>query len=171
MAVDSYAAFSKMLSDIGFASKSDRTKQQEELTRKLAAGLQQLTDSAKSEAFGTITPASNEDALELLGGRNDEALRFQGGANRLTNDYAREAQGIATEAKTAQRDNVTDNSLRLIQPSADVLNRQITNRSENLDKAYGFSASENAADRELRKRGMTQDLITKLALGAAIAFG
>ena len=171
MAADSLAVFKKMISDMGYVTKSDRTQQQEELTRNLAKGLQELTDSAKSEAFGTITPASNEEDLELLGGRNDEALRFQGGANDLTNKYQREAQDIATEAKAAQRSNVTDNSLRLIKPSADILNRQIDNRSANVDKAYGFASAENAADRELRKRGMTQDLLTKLALGAAIAFG
>ncbi len=168
---DTLTVFKKMISDMGYVTKSDRTQQQEELTRNLAKGLQELTDSAKSEAFGTITEASNEEALNLLRGRNKTTLDFQGTANDLTNKYQREAQDIATEAKAAQRTNVTDNSLRLIQPSADVLNRQIDNRSANVDKAYGFASAENAADRELRKRGMTQDLLTKLALGAAIAFG
>ena len=168
---DTLTVFKKMISDMGYVTKSDRTQQQEELTRNLAKGLQELTDSAKSEAFGTITEASNEEALNLLRGRNKTTLDVQRTANDLTNKYQREAQDIATEAKAAQRTNVTDNSLRLIQPSADVLNRQIDNRSANVDKAYGFASAENAADRELRKRGMTQDLLTKLALGAAIAFG
>lgn len=171
MAADTLTVFKKMISDMGYVTKSDRTQQQEELTRNLAKGLQELTDSSKSEAFGTITEASNEEALKFLGGQNDESLRFQGGANDLTSKYQREIQDITTDAKAAQRTNVTDNSLRLIQPSADVLNRQIDNRSANVDKAYGFTSAENAADRELRKRGMTQDLLTKLALGAAIAFG
>lgn len=171
MAADTLTVFKKMISDMGYVTKSDRTQQQEELTRNLAQGLQELTDSAKSEAFGTITPASNEEALEFLTGRNKAALDFQGPANDLTSKYQREVQDIATQAKAAQRGNVTDNSLRLIKPSEDVLNRQIENRSANVDKAYGFASAENAADRELRKRGMTQDLLTKLALGAAIAFG
>ena len=171
MVKNSLAAFEKMISDMGYVTKSDRNQQQEELTRSLAEGLQQLTDSAKSEAFGTITEASNKDALDFLRGRNEATLEFQGGANRLTNDYARGAQEIATEAKAAQRNNLTDNSLRLIEPSADILREQIGERSANVDKAYNFNATENAADRELRKRGMTQDLLTKLALGAAIAFG
>ena len=41
----------------------------------------------------------------------------------------------------------------------------------NVDKVLGYGTNENAANRELQKRAMTQDLITKLALGAAIAFG
>ena len=171
MTADGSTAFFKFLDDIGYVAKSDRTKKQEELLRNLSAGFQQLTDSAKSEAFSTITPASNQEALELLGGRNDEALRYQEGANDLTNKFRREAQGIATEAKAAQRNNVTDNSLRLIEPSADVLKSQVGERSANVDKAYDFASAENAADRELRKRAMTQDLLSKLALGAAIAFG
>ena len=120
MAADTLTVFKKMISDMGYVTKSDRTQQQEELTRNLAQGLQELTDSAKSEAFGTITPASNEDDLEFLRGRNKATLDFQGPANDLTSKYQREVQDIATQAKAAQRTNVTDNSLRLIQPSADV---------------------------------------------------
>lgn len=171
MTADRFTALLQLMDDVGYEAKSDRTKKQEELLKNLSAGFQQLTDSAKSEAFSTITPASNQEALELLEGRNDATLRYQAGANDLTNKFRGEAQDIATQAKAAQRNNVTDNSLRLIEPSADVLKSQIGERSANVDKAYGFASAENAADRELRKRAMTQDLLSRLALGAALAFG
>ena len=54
---------------------------------------------------------------------------------------------------------------------AAALDKQSDERSLNVDKVLGYGTNENAANRELQKRAMTQDLITKLALGAAIAFG
>lgn len=127
--------------------------------------------SAESRPFGTIEIPDNRESLEDFAQRAEINRVDIGKDLSQQADFSSQIQDQRTGAKIRERDNLTRNTLDLMAVPAGALDKQSDERSMNVDKVLGYGTNENAANRELQKRAMTQDLITKLALGAAIAFG
>ena len=127
--------------------------------------------SSTSRPLGTIEVSDNRDALDDYERRAgiDSGIRAKDLESQI--GYKGALQNQRTDAKIRERENITANALDLMAVPAAALDKQSDERSLNVDKVLGYGTNENAANRELQKRAMTQDLITKLALGAAIAFG
>jgi len=127
--------------------------------------------SAEERPLSTIEVSDNRDSLanyELREGIN-QGIRDKDRASSAR--FKGQLQDQRTGAKIQEQNNLKRNTLDLMAVPAAALDKQSDERSMNVDKVLGYGTNENAADRELQKRAMTQDLITKLALGAAIAFG
>jgi hypothetical protein len=127
--------------------------------------------SAESRPFSTIEISDNREPLEEYGKRAEIDSIIKGRDLSQQADFSGQLQDQRTAAKNEQQTNLTRNTLDLMAVPAGVLDKQSDERSMNVNKVLGYGTNENAANRELQKRAMTQDLITKLALGAAIAFG
>lgn len=127
--------------------------------------------SSEERPFGTIEISDNRDSLEDYGKRAEIDSIIRGRGLDQQADFSGQLQNQRTAAKNEQQNNLTRNTLDLMAVPARALDKQSDERSMNVDKVLGYGTNENAANRELQKRAMTQDLITKLALGAALAFG
>jgi len=127
--------------------------------------------SAESRPFGTIEISDNREPLEDFARRSEINTVIKGKDLSQQADFSGQLQDQRTGAKIREQDNLTRNTLDLMAVPAAALDKQSDERSMNVDKVLGYGTNENAANRELQKRAMTQDLVTKLALGAAIAFG
>ena len=127
--------------------------------------------SAESRPFDTIEISDNREPLDDFARRSEINRADKGEDLNQQADFSGQLQDQRTAARNEQQNNLTRNTLDLMAVPARALDKQSDERSMNVDKVLGYGTNENAADRELQKRAMTQDLITKLALGAAIAFG
>lgn len=127
--------------------------------------------SSTSRPLGTIEISDNREPLEDFARRSEINRADKGKDLNQQANFSGQLQDQRTAARNEQQNNLTRNTLDLMAVPARALDKQSDERSMNVDKVLGYGTNENAADRELQKRAMTQDLITKLALGAAIAFG
>ena len=127
--------------------------------------------SVEERPLGTIEVSDNRESLADYATRENINSGIRDKDRASSAQFSSQIQDQRTGAKIRERDNLTRNTLDLMAVPAAALDKQSDERSMNVDKVLGYGTNENAANRELQKRAMTQDLITKLALGAAIAFG
>lgn len=127
--------------------------------------------SSEERPLGTIEVSDNRESLADYATRENINSGIRDKDRASSAQFSSQIQDQRTGAKIRERDNLTRNTLDLMAVPAGALDKQSDERSMNVDKVLGYGTNENAANRELQKRAMTQDLITKLALGAAIAFG
>ena len=137
----------------------------------LDQGFAELYSESQSRPFGTIEVSDNLESLEEFKKRGIVQSDFNKRDNEQQIDLKGALQQQRTGAKIQEGEALTRNALDLMAVPAGVLDNQSAERSKNVENVLRFGTNENAANRELQKRAMTQDLITKLALGAAIAFG
>lgn len=149
----------------------ERNKAFEAKREELDKGFAELYSESKSRPLSTIEVSDNLESLDDFKKRGGIQVELKGKDNEQQINLKGALQRQRTDAKIQQQESLTKNAKELLAIPAGVLDNQSAERSGNLEKILGYGTTENAADRELRKRGMTQDLLTKLALGAAIAFG
>ena len=137
----------------------------------LDQGFAELYSESQSRPLGTIEISDNLESLEDFKKRGIVQGDLKGRDNEQQIELKGALQNQRTDAKIQQGNNLTRNALDLMAVPAGALDKQSEERSKNVNNVLRFGTNENAANRELQKRAMTQDLITKLALGAAIAFG
>jgi hypothetical protein len=161
-----------LLEERGIIKPSNKSEEAIEASAaQLTNELNSLFAESKARPFGTIEISDNREPLEDFARRSEINRADKGKDLSQQADFKGKLQNQRTDAKIAQQDNLTRNTLDLMAIPAGVLDNQSAERSKNVDNVLRFGTNENAADRELQKRAMTQDLITKLALGAALAFG
>ena len=148
-----------------------RSEAMEANTAQLNKDFNEIFAESRSRPFGSIEISDNRESLADYATRENINSGIREKDRASSAQFSSQIQDQRTGAKIREQDNLTRNTLDLMAVPAAALDKQSDERSMNVDKVLGYGTNENAANRELQKRAMTQDLITKLALGAAIVFG
>ena len=129
-----------------------------------------LASSKESPLSATVIPDSQE-AIDLSRQAQQMYQDIRKRGNEITNDSYGAQQDIKTNAVNTQLDNYTKNTKDLLGGTPFGALRDLSGeRERSNDKFLAYGKSENAADRDLRRSQNTQDLLSRLALGAAILF-
>lgn len=165
------------LKKTGLSLDPSATEEQKQILKSLAFGLEGKTDDAR-ESVQTIPPGQTlEDYdrrqkidLENSDAGYDNAVKRSGQYTGIRTDAFKERNSAATNDQLRALGAFTDSSMELMQPQYDFANKTLESRDSNIAGQNAFTASENAANRKFAASQNTQDLLSRLALGAAILF-
>lgn len=163
--------FDQLAPLLGYTSNKVRTEAQNKALEGFSKGLaSMIADSKESPLSATVIPDS-QDAIDLSRASREMDLDIRSKDTDITNASYGTQQGIKTNAVNTQADNYTKNVRTLLggTPFGALENLSAERRASN-QEFLDYGKSENAADRDLRRSENTQDLISRLALGAAILF-
>ena len=163
--------FDQLAPLLGYTSNKDRTEAQNKQREAFRKGLATVLASSKESPLSATVIPDSQEAIDNAqkAGQLDLDLRDKG--NRIAEESNRVLQGIRTNAKNTQLDNYTRNTKDLLGGTPFGALRDLSGeRERSNDKFLDYEKNENAADRDLRRSQNTQDLISRLALGAAILF-
>jgi|TARA_X000001382_G_scaffold94951_1_gene69418 hypothetical protein len=166
-----------LLKKTGLSLDPSATEEQKALLQDLAFSLEGKTADAR-ESVQAVPPGQTLENYSrrkdidrentILGvdaavGQRGEIVGQNTGAFKARNSAATDDQ-IRTIGTYA------DKSRELMQPQYDFANKTLESRNSNIAGQNAFTASENAANRKFAASQNTQDLLSRLALGAAILF-
>jgi len=163
--------FDQLAPLLGYTSNKDRTEAQNKALEGFSKGLATVLASSKESPLSATVIPDSQEAIDMSRNARTVDLELKGLENDITNASYGAQQDIRTNAKNTQLDNYTRNTKDLLGGTPFGALRDLSGeRERSNDKFLAYGKSENAADRDLRRSQNTQDLISRLALGAAILF-
>ena len=165
------------LKKTGLSLDPSATEEQKQVLKSLAFGLEGKTDDAR-ESVQAIPPVRDLDEYSKRLGVDREnnivgaeaAVGQRGEIVGQNTKAFKDRDSAATDNQLRGLDAFTDSSLRVMQPQYDFAYKQQESKDKNIAGQNAFTASENAANRKFAASQNTQDLLSRLALGAAILF-
>ena len=137
-----------------------------ETFKKLAADF--ADTEAKLESTINAPIATQRDRLDLAVERRRRMGYLQGQDNDRIVEQRGRLQNQANDAYASQLGNFTDNTLRLMQPSLDSLDRGRQLQSDDLRYTIDDRSGHLDKDRELRRRAQNFNLIKNAGVGGLL---
>ena len=166
-----------LLKKTGLSLDPSATEEQKALLQDLAFGLEGKTADAR-ESVQAVPPVQSLDDYskrktidrEQYGLGADAAVERGGRITDRNTGAFKARNSAATDDQIRTIGTYADKSRELMQPQYDFANKTLESRNSNIAGQNAFTASENAANRKFAASQNTQDLLSRLALGAAILF-